>query len=124
MDDTKFGFEELQVWQKAVEFACRVIQMTGDIETDRKHFRLIENCEAAATSIAVNIAEGKGRYSKKEFVQYLYIARGSLFETITALIIFERSAWISKEQLNEMKQMGSEIGKMLISLIKSIKTNV
>lgn len=98
--------------------------MTGDIETDRKHFRLIENCEAAASSIAVNIAEGKGRYSKKEFVQYLYIARGSLFETITALIIFERSAWINKDQLYEMKQMGSEIGKMLISLIKSIKTNV
>lgn len=121
MDETKFGFEDLEVWQKAVAFARRVIQITGKIETDRKHYRLIENCESASCSIASNIAEGKGRYSKKEFVQFLYIARGSLFETVTALIIFERNEWISRAELQEMKLLGSEIGKMLISLINSIK---
>jgi four helix bundle protein len=103
----KFSFEDLEVWQKAVEFACRVTQITGKIETDRKHYRLIENCESASCSIASNIAEGKGRYSKKEFVQFLYIARGSLFETITSLIIFERNKWISNNELQEMKLLGS-----------------
>ena len=85
---------------------------------------MIENCESAACSIASNIAEGKGRYSKKEFIQFLYIARGSLFESITALIIFERNKWIHPSDLLEMKLLGSEIGKMLISLINSIKKGV
>lgn len=121
MENIQFGFEKLEVWQKAVEFAYRVTQITAKIETDRKHYRLIENCESASCSIASNIAEGKGRYSKKEFVQFLYIARGSLFETITFLIIFERNKWISPDELQKMKLLGSEIGKMLISLINAIK---
>jgi four helix bundle protein len=121
MEEIKFGFEDLVVWQKAIEFAFKVVQLTEGIKTDRKHYRLIENCEAAASSIASNIAEGKGRYSKKEFIQYLYIARGSLFETITQLTIFERNRWISEKDLHKMKLLGSEIGKMLISLINAIK---
>ncbi len=121
MEDIKFGFEDLAVWQKAVEFARLVIQLTAKIETDRKHYRLIENCDSASCSVAANIAEGKGRFSKKEFIQFLYIARGSLFETITSLIIFERNQWINHNELQEVKLLGSEIGKMLISLINSIK---
>jgi four helix bundle protein len=68
MDEMKFSFEDLEVWQKSIEFAYKVIQLTEKIDTDRKHYRLIENCESAASSIASNIAEGKGRYSKKEFI--------------------------------------------------------
>jgi four helix bundle protein len=121
MEDVKFGFEDLAAWQKSIEFAHKVIQLTENIKTDRKHYRLIENCESAACSIASNIAEGKGRYSKKEFIQFLYIARGSLFETITSLILFERNKWISHSDLQEMKLLGSEIGKILIGLINAIK---
>ncbi len=75
----KYSFEDLEVWKKAVDFSKRVIDLTEQITTDRKHYRLIEQLESSAASIALNIAEGKGRYSKKEFIQYLYIARGSLF---------------------------------------------
>lgn len=117
----KFSFEDLEVWQKAVEFARRVIAIAEEIQTDRKHFRLIEQLEAASTSVALNIAEGKGRYSKKEFIQFLYIARGSLYETITILIIFNKNKWIHDNQLEVMKELGEEIGKMLSSLINSIR---
>jgi four helix bundle protein len=117
----KFSFEDLEVWQKAVEFANRVIQLAEKIHTDRKHFRLIEQLEAASTSVALNIAEGKGRYSRKEFIQFLYIARGSLYETITLLIIFRKNKWIDDNQLEELKAFGDEIGKMLSSLINAIK---
>jgi len=117
----KFGFEELAVWRKAVEFAKGVIELAESIETDRKHFRLIEQLEACSTSVALNIAEGKGRYSKKEFVQYLYIARGSLYETITLLVILNKSNWISDSQLDEAKASGEEIGKMLSGMITWIK---
>jgi len=116
-----FSFEELDVWQKAVSFSNAVINLTEKIETDRKHYRLIEQLEACSTSIALNIAEGKGRYSKKEFVKFLYVARGSLFETVTLLIIFFKNNWISEKQLNDAKSFADEIGKMLSGLINSIK---
>ena len=90
----KFGFEDLEVWNKAIEFADQVIDLIECLDTNRKHFRLIEQLEATSTSIAMNIAEGKGRYSKKEFRQFLYIARGSLYETVTLLEIFRRRGWI------------------------------
>ncbi|MEW6685817.1 MAG: four helix bundle protein [Candidatus Edwardsbacteria bacterium] len=64
--EAKFGFEELEVWQKAIEFANIVIDALENLNTDRKHFRLIEQAESAVTSIAMNIAEGKGRFSKRE----------------------------------------------------------
>ena len=121
---TKFGFEDLDVWQKAVSFSNKVIKLVDLITTDRRHFRLIEQLEASSTSIALNIAEGKGRYSKKEFIQFLYIARGSLYETITLLVIFESNKWINGEQLEELKAFGNEISKMLSSLIKSIKSSL
>ncbi|MDP2278664.1 MAG: four helix bundle protein [Nitrospirota bacterium] len=123
MKKVKFSFEDLEVWQKAVEFADRVISLVEEIQTDRKHFRLIEQLEASSTSVALNIAEGKGRYSQKEFVRFLYIARGSLYETITLLTIFQRKKWIESIQFEEMKAFGDEIGKMLSSLIRSIKNN-
>lgn len=123
MKKVKFSFEDLDVWQKAVEFANKVISLAEEINANRKHFRLIEQLEAASTSIALNIAEGKGRHSKKEFIQYLYIARGSLFETITLLIIMNRNQWIVNEQLDTLKNFGDEIGKMLSSLINSIRNS-
>lgn len=123
MIKVRFSFEDLDVWQKAVEFANKVISLAEEIGANRKHFRLIEQLEAASTSIALNIAEGKGRHSKKEFIQYLYIARGSLFETITLLIIMNRNQWIVNEQLDTLKNFGDEIGKMLSSLINSIRNS-
>ncbi len=120
----KYSFEDLEVWKKAVDFSKRVIDLAEQITADRKHYRLIEQLESSASSIALNIAEGKGRYSKKEFIQYLYIARGSLFELVTLLVIFNKKGWISDLQLTEFKESGNEIGKMLSSLIKSIKSSV
>jgi len=116
-----YSFEDLDVWQKAVEFANEVISVVDKLNTDRKHFRLIEQLESSVTSIAMNIAEGKGRFSKKEFIQFLYIARGSLFETVTLMEIFKKRDWINNAQYNGLRNKGDEIGKMLSSLINSIK---
>jgi len=71
--------------------------------------------------MAMNVAEGKGRFSKKEFIQFLYIARGSLFETITLIEIFKKRNWINNAQHNSLRNKGDKIGKMLSSLINSIK---
>ena len=69
----------------------------------------------------MNIAEGKGRFSRKEFAHFLYIARGSLYETMTLLVIFRRLGWISNEKYSEMEKHGIEIASMLIGLVKSIR---
>lgn len=94
MSGIKLSFEDLEVWQKAVDFAVSVIDIAEIMNTNRNHCRLIEQLESSVTSISANIAEGKGRNSKREFIQYLYIARGSLFETITFLTIFYKKKWI------------------------------
>ena len=63
------------------------------MNTPRKHYRLIEQLEASSASVALNISEGKGRFSKKEFKHFLYIARGSLYETVTLLQILIKKNW-------------------------------
>jgi len=116
-----FSFEDLKVWQKAVEFAKATLNITEKIQVTRKHYRLIEQLESASTSVALNIAEGKGRYSRREFIHFLYVARGSLYETVALLIIFYRNDWLDEKQLINLKTLSSELGKMLSGLINALK---
>lgn len=116
----KFGHEDLEVWSKAVDFSVEVIEAVEDISTDRKHYRLLEQTEACSTSVAMNIAEGKGRFSKKEFVQFLYISRGSLYETMTLLEILRRKRWISNDKYAELGAAGTEIASMIKGLINAV----
>jgi len=116
-----FSFQDLTVWQKAVDFAEAVIRVIAELDAPRRHYRLVEQLEAACTSVPMNIAEGKGRQSTKEFIQFLYIARGSLFEVLTLLMILQRLGWIGTEKMMEFQKMALEITKMLNSLIKSMR---
>ena len=115
------SFENLKVYKKALDFSVSVIDAIEEFETPRKHFRLIEQLEAACTSVPMNIAEGKGRYSKKEFKHFLYIARGSLYETITVLQIFKQKTWLKNETYDKLYHDAEELNKMLSGLISSIK---
>lgn len=116
-----FAFEDLKVYQKALDFAVAVIDMIDEIDTSRKHYRLIEQIESSCTSVASNISEGKGRFSKKEFKRFLYIARGSLYETVTMLQIFRRKQWLGEGLYEKLYTEAEEINKMLSGLINSIK---
>jgi four helix bundle protein len=115
-----FTFEELTVYQRALEFSVSIIDRIDEIETSRKHYRLIEQLESSCTSIALNIAEGKGRYSKKEFKQFLFIARGSLYETVTMLQIFLKKNWIKKEDYQDLYNEAEEINKMISGLVRTL----
>ena len=116
-----FAFKELQVWHRAVHFADLLISMVDELDTGRKHFRLIEQLESAVASVSQNIAEGKGRHSKKEFVHFLYIARGSVYETVTLLNIFAKRNWIDNHRLEELEKEAMEITNMIKGLINSIQ---
>ena len=117
----KFGYEDLEVWNKAIDFAVKVVETVDNISTNRKHYRLLEQIEASSTSVSMNLAEGKGRFSKKEFVQYCYISRGSLYETMTLLEIFRRVKWISDSEYKELESDGIEIASMIKGIINSLK---
>ena len=118
-----FSFEELKVYQKALDFAVSVIETIDKIDAPRKHFRLFEQIESSSTSVASNISEGKGRFSKKEFKQYLYIARGSLYETVTRLQIFSKLKWLDAKSYKKLYSEAEEINKMLSGLLKSLKVS-
>ena len=111
----------MEVWNKAVNFAVDVIDTVEEISSHgRKHYRLFEQVESCSTSVAMNIAEGKGRFSKKEFTHYLYIARGSLYETMTLLEILRRKKWITDESFYGIETQGKEIASMIKGLINSL----
>jgi four helix bundle protein len=116
-----FEFKKLNVWHRSVEFADRIIYLTESIPGDFKHFRLIEQMEAAVTSVSLNIAEGKGRQYDNEFKQHLFIARGFLYETLTLLNIFARRQLMSREELIELENEGYEIVRMIVALINIIR---
>ena len=119
----RFSFEDLEVWKRAVLFAEMVILSSEQWKTAGKHFRLLEQVESTSASVAMNIAEGKGRFSKKEFVYYLHIARGSLFEVVTLLTIVAKLEWIDDNDFEKLRNEAEIIGKMLSSLINSIKNS-
>jgi four helix bundle protein len=96
------------------------IDLTEHLNTPRQHYRLIEPLEAAAASVPMNIAEGKGRFSKKEFIHFLHIARGSLYETMTLLNLFQRRDWISMGAMNALEAQSNALARMLNALIRSI----
>ena len=124
MKQIKFSFEDLAVWHKSVSFVEAILDITEAIKAKHKHFRLIEQLESASASIALNIAEGKGRYSKKEFIKFLYVSRGSLYETIALLEILSKIDLINEGQLQDMRNRSDEIAKMLSGLINSIKHSI
>ena len=122
--DTRSSYKDLVVWQKSMLLANDVIDLVDHLKTDRKHYRLIEQLEAAVTSIPMNIAEGKGRESKKEYIHFLYISRGSLYETLTLLEIFQMRNWIKTEAFQKLENQSAEIAKMLNGLINSIYKSI
>ena len=88
---------------------------------DAERFGLTAQIRRAATSVPANIAEGWGRGSTKEYIQFLLIARGSLMELETHMIITQKLRYLSQEQLGAVQKEVEEIGKMLNGLIQSLR---
>ena len=119
MSEYIFPFEKLDVWQLAIDLAEYVLNLLEELN-QTKHIRLISQMEAAATSPAQNIAEGKGRQYKKEFVQFLHIAQGSVFEVVTLNEIFRRKKLFSEEQAKDVRNRCEQIDRKLNGLINSL----
>jgi four helix bundle protein len=116
-----FPFEKLEIWQLSIEFADFVLDSMTTFPPNR-FLRLIGQMEAAVASISQNIAEGKGRQYKKEFIQHLYIAEGSLFEVLTLAEIFYRRGLINDNISREIKLKAEIIDRKLHGLINKLRS--
>jgi four helix bundle protein len=114
-------YKELQVWQKAVAFVTETYKTTRGFP-DEERFGLTAQIRRAVTSVPANIAEGWGRASTKEYVQFLIVARGSLLELETHLIVARNLGYLNQAQLGAAQSRIEEIGKMLNSLIQSLRS--
>jgi len=121
VEEFKFPFERLEVWHLAVDFADFVLNILDSFPPN-KYLRIVGQMEAAVSSIPQNIAEGKGRQYKKEFIQYLYIAEGSLFEVLTLSEILKRRNLIREKGSIEIRKQAEIIDRKLHGLINSLRS--
>jgi four helix bundle protein len=112
------SYKDLIVWQKSIVLVDLVYTTTNKLP-DTEKFGLVSQINRSAVSIPSNIAEGAGRSSRKEFVQFIKHARGSLFELETQLIIVKNRYTIENQELNNLL---IEISKMISVLIKKLET--
>jgi four helix bundle protein len=109
------AFRDLKVWQLSMDLAMCIYALTSDFP---KHelYGLTSQMRRASVSIASNIAEGSARGTKRDFRQFIHIARGSHAELQTQLIMSARLGYCSSEKTNEANTLCEEVGRMLHGL--------
>lgn len=112
--------KQLRAWQLAMEIAQTVYQISNSFPADEK-FCLTNQLRRCAVSVASNIAEGAGRQTPKEFIQFLHIAQGSLSELDTQLELAHKFGYLTKESWQTLDTMLEEEDKILSGLIRAKK---
>ncbi len=116
-----YHFKDLVVWQKAIELVVDIYRITEYLPREEL-YSLSDQIRRAAVSVPSNIAEGQQRGSAKEFGRFLSIAKGSLGELETQLIICEKLKYLNHEQTEPLFIKINETGRMLNGLINRIQT--
>ena len=117
------GYRDLIAWRKATDLALEIYRATQKFPRD-EIYGLTSQMRRAAVSVASNIAEGKGRYSLKEFAQFLYKARGSLLELETQLFIAQELQYLEPLAFRRMEDKTKELGRILNGLTHSVQERI
>jgi four helix bundle protein len=117
------NYKHLKVWQKSIEMVSELYKATRQFPKEEK-FGLISQMQRSAVSIPSNIAEGCGRNSDKELIQFLSIALGSAFELETQLIISSKLNYITDVLFKNLSTSILEIQRMLYSLKLKIESKL
>ncbi len=117
------SYKDLIAWQKGMDLVDEIYAITNQLP-DKERFGLITQRNRAAVSVCVNIAEGWRRESSKSYIQFLKIARGSLFELETLLLIANKHYKINLAQIEKAFSLQNETSKILNGLIKSIESKL
>jgi len=113
------SYRDLQVWQKGVQLASLVYQTSRVLPKDEQ-FGLISQMRRAAVSVPSNIAEGYGRRSRADYVRFLNMAMGSLFELQTQAEIAANLGYLAVEVSQPLAADAREIERMLSALIRKL----
>jgi len=113
-------FRDLVVWQKSMALAESIYVITKYFPKEEQ-FGLISQIRRSAVSIPANIAEGYGRQSLPDYIRFLKISRGSLFELQTHIELSIRFSYLNENDFIDILNNTNEIGRMLNSLIKRLE---
>jgi len=112
-------FRDLLIWQKSMSFVTKIYKQTNKFPDEEK-FGLVSQLRRSAISVPSNMAEGYGRNSNKDFIRFLNIAMGSLFEIQTQIQIAYNLKFIEQQNFDELFEQSREIERMMSSFIKSL----
>ncbi len=115
------NYKELTIWQKAMKVVREIYKVTARFP-DNERFGLTAQIRRAAVSIPANIAEGWGRGTTREYIQFLLIARGCLMEVETQAIIARDLSYLAEQDFSCLQPKLEEVGRMLNGLIQSLRT--
>ena len=115
------SFEELPVWKDARKFASKIYNLTKKFPKE-ENYGLTSQITRATVSIGSNIAEGFDRYSKKDFIRFLIIARGSISEIQNNLYIALDLKYINQNDFQETYALAKELGKQINGFIKYLRS--
>jgi len=113
------SFKELVVWQKAYQLSLQIYKITKRFPRS-ENFALSLQLRKASASVPANIAEGCERLHKKEFLHFLSIARGSLSEEETFMLLAKDLGYINNKDYESLNNLRGEVGKLLRGLTKSL----
>lgn len=114
------SYQDLVAWQKAMELVEQVYILARGLPPEER-FGLAAQMQRSAVSIPANIAEGQGRKHRKEFVNHLSIARGSLAETETHILLLGRLGYVGKDHLRGIWQLSQDVGRLLNGLLRALQ---
>jgi len=114
------GWRKLEVWKKAHQLVLDIYNVTSTFPTEER-FRLTDQLCRSVVSVPANIVEGQSKQTTKEYLQFLYNARGSLEETRYYLILAKDLKYLGDGGYKCLEESCEAISKMLNSLILSLK---
>jgi four helix bundle protein len=117
---TKSHYRDLVVWQRAIDLVPRIYSVARTLPPEER-YALGDQLRRAAISIPANIAEGQARQHQKEFLQHLTIARGSLAEIDTLLILTRRLDYVDQSVFDSLTLDLEQVSKPLHGLIAHLK---
>lgn len=115
-----FRFQDLDIWRKAIDIGEKLFDIADELEAKRL-YRFADQIRGAGLSISNNIAEGAGSLSKKEFANFLNIAKRSAFENANMAIVFAKRGLISTEAMEDLLTDLEQECKMIVGFIRSLK---
>ncbi len=115
-----FGFEKLDVWQKAVEYADLIYRITQSFPAEER-FGLTSQLRRSAVSVSSNIAEGSSRSSDADLARFIEIAYGSLLESVSELEIAKRQEFLNGEMFETEYVAAEDLAKILSGFRRSLK---